>query len=231
MNAPSAGQKRRPFTKWINFAVSPGGGGSQTLPPFIFTCRRYPVRVIAFNGSPRVGGNTEILLASALKGIDRQKHEVETFSLNDMNIKPCQNCGGCSETGVCVVDNKMQQIYPAIRGADRIILASPIYFLGLSAQTKAMIDRCQPFWCEKYLLKRPLEKGEHRHGLLLLVGGMKRQTGVDCSSATATAFFRTTSVPEHKTLSYLGIDRKGAIKDHPSALHDAYEAAKKLTTP
>lgn len=187
------------------------------------------MRIVVFNGSPRAGGNTDLLVQSALKGIDRHSHRVDLFNLNDMNIKPCQNCGGCTDTGVCVVDDRMQQIYPALRGADRIILASPIYFFGLSAQTKIMIDRCQPLWCEKYIHNMPLEGSTHRKGLLVLVGGMKRQVGVDCSSATATAFFRSVSVEEHKTLAYLGIDVKGAITSHPTALQDVYEAARSLT--
>ena len=117
----------------------------------------------------------------------------------------------------------MSTVYQAIREADRIVLASPIFFFGVSAQTKAMIDRCQAFWCEKYLLKRPLPSGPFgRKGLLLLLGGMKREIGIRCAEATATAFFRTVSVPEHKTLSFLGIDAKGAILEHPEALKDAF---------
>lgn len=190
------------------------------------------MKVIAFNGSPRTGGNTDLLLASALSGIDRRKHRIDVFRLNEMDIKPCQNCGGCVETGICVVEDKMQQIYPAIRDADRVILASPIYFFALSAQAKIMIDRCQPFWFEKYLHNRTLEKenGPHRHGLLLLVGAMKRQVGVDCASASATAFFRTISVQEHATLFYLGVDIKGAIREHPTALQEALEAGKRLVS-
>jgi len=81
-----------------------------------------------------------------------------------------------------------------------------------------MIDRCQAFWCEKYLLKKTVPSGPYgRKGLLLLVGGMKNDTGIQCAGATATAFFRTISVPEHNTLSYLSIDSKGAILNHPSA--------------
>jgi hypothetical protein len=53
---------------------------------------------------------------------------------------------------------------------------------------------------------------------------------VNCGNSCATAFFRTISVPEHKTLSFLGVDAKGAILKHPTALKDAYEAGKKLVT-
>jgi multimeric flavodoxin WrbA len=188
------------------------------------------LRVVSFHGSPRIGGNSDILLKEALRAIDKSRHQIQLFRLNDMNIKPCQNCGGCVDTGMCINDkDDMGIIYGAIREADRIIVASPIFFLGLSAQTKAMIDRCQAFWCEKYLLKKPIPEGPYgRKGLLLLVGGMKKEIGIRCGEATSMSFFRTVSVPEHNTLSFLGIDKKGAIFDHPTALSEAYEAGRRL---
>ena len=57
---------------------------------------------------------------------------------------------------------------------------------------------------------------------------MKKEIGMQCAEASATAFFRTVSIPEHKTLSYLGIDEKGAILNHPTALKEAYDAGKEL---
>lgn len=187
------------------------------------------MKVVAFNGSPRIYGNTEILLKETLKAIDESGHEIKLFILNSMNIKPCQDCGGCEKEGVCAVNDDMSEISAAIREADRVILASPIFFFGLSAQAKTMIDRCQAFWCEKYLLKKTIPEGPYgRKGLLLLVGGMKKEIGIQCSEATAKAFFRTISVPDHKTLSFLGIDAQGAILEHPTALKDAYQAGKDL---
>ena len=188
------------------------------------------MRVTAFLGSPRKDGNTSILLQQAVRGVTESGHEVQTFDLARMKIRPCQNCGGCDETGACViVDDEMGQVYPAIREASRIILASPIFFAGLTAQTKAMVDRCQAFWCEKYLLNRAIPAGpEGRKGLFLTVGGMKTGKGLECGGASATAFFRTVSVPEHASLGYRPIDAKGAIREHPTALQEAYEAGKAL---
>lgn len=187
------------------------------------------MKVLAFNGSPRVEGNTEILLNEALRAIDSSQHELIRFDLNRLNIQACQDCGGCEQTGRCVIDDDMTQIYEAIRTADRFILASPIFFFALSAQTKLMIDRCQAFWCEKYLLKKAIEPGIYgRKGLLIMVGGMKKEIGVQCGEATAKAFFRTISVPEHETLSFLEIDEKGAILKHPDYLQKTFEAAKAL---
>jgi multimeric flavodoxin WrbA len=137
------------------------------------------MNVIAFLGSPRQGGNTELLLNEALKGIEESGAHAHVFPLNAMTISPCQNCGGCDETGLCIYEDDMTHIYQAIRMSDRIILASPIFFSALSAQTKMMIDRCQAFWCEKYLLKKPIPPGPYgRKGLLLMVGGMKKEIGM-----------------------------------------------------
>jgi len=185
------------------------------------------MKVVAFCGSPRKNGNTELLLKGAVRGVQEHGGSVEIFYLNDMKIMPCQNCGECNESGICIIRDDMDTIYDAIRNTKRIILASPIYFLALSAQTKTMIDRCQSLWCEKYLLKRPMDESG-RKGLLLLVGGMKKDTGVRCAEACARAFFRTISIPEHSTLYYLGIDEKGEILKHPTAMKESYEAGKRL---
>ncbi|UCE78634.1 MAG: flavodoxin family protein [Nitrospiraceae bacterium] len=190
------------------------------------------MKVTAFLGSPREQGNSELLLKEAILGIETFRLEVQTFNLNEMQIKPCQNCGGCDETGMCIIEDDMADIYNAIRSADRIILASPVFFFALSAQTKIMIDRCQSFWCEKYLLKKPIPEGPYgRKGLLLIVGGMKKEIGIQCCEASAKAFFRTVNVPEHNVLSFLGVDAKGAILKHPTALTEVFEAGKQLVSP
>ena len=187
------------------------------------------MKIVAFRGSPRRNGNTDILLNQVIKHV-RPNNDIVDFTLNKMAIRPCQNCGGCEKSGCCVIQDDMSDVYSAIRESDRIIVASPVFFFGLSAQTKTMIDRCQAFWCEKYLLKKSIPAGPFgRKGLLLLVGGMKKDIGIQCSGSTATAFFRTVSVPEHDVLGYLGVDGKGAIRKHPSALKEASEAGERLT--
>ncbi|NTU43415.1 MAG: flavodoxin family protein [Nitrospirales bacterium] len=190
------------------------------------------MKICAFQGSPRVEGNSDILLKEALRPLEDAGHEIRLFHLNGMSIKPCQDCGGCEKTGKCIIRDQMDEVSEAIREADRIIVASPVFFFGLSAQTKTMVDRCQAFWCEKYLLKRPIPEGpQGRKGLLIVVGGMEKEIGVHCSEATAKAFFRTVSVPSHETLGFLGIDAKGAILEHPTAVKDAGLAGLRLVTP
>jgi multimeric flavodoxin WrbA len=187
------------------------------------------MKVTVFNGSPRTGGNTELLLWEAIRPIEYAGHDVIKFNLNELNIRPCQDCGGCEGTGECVWKDDMTMIADAIRQSDRFILGSPIFFFGVSAQAKTMIDRCQAFWCEKYLLKRPVPEGPFgRKGLLLVVGGMKKEIGIQCAEATAMAFFRTISVPYHEKIGFLGVDSKGAICEREGAYDSVYQAGRRL---
>jgi multimeric flavodoxin WrbA len=77
------------------------------------------MKIVVFRGSPRREGNTDILLGETLRAVNRG-NEAILFTLNDMNIRPCQNCGGCDETGICILKDDMDDIYPAIREADRL---------------------------------------------------------------------------------------------------------------
>ncbi len=190
------------------------------------------MRIIAFNGSPRKGGNTQLLLDEAVRGAKELGADVTVYDLNTLSIRPCQNCGGCDNEARCVIQDDMQAIHADIRAADRIIVASPIFFFSVSAQTKIMIDRCQAFWAEKYVHKRPVPPGPYgRKGLPILVGGRKqneKNDGFRCAEAVSRAFFRTVNVQEHVTLEYGSVDKKGEIRENPAAMNEAYEAGKKL---
>ncbi|WP_420264443.1 flavodoxin family protein [Candidatus Magnetominusculus dajiuhuensis] len=187
------------------------------------------MKVTAILGSPRVNGNTEILLNEAIRAVKEEGCPVELFRPHGMDLAPCSNCGGCDTTGRCIIEDDMEAVYRAIHTSARFIVASPIFFFGLTAQIKGLIDRCQALWCEKYLLRRPIPEGqEGRKGLLLMVGGMDKEAGFKSGGATATAFFRTISVPKHETVYFTKVDSQGAILGHPTALKDVYEAAKRL---
>ncbi len=111
--------------------------------------------ILGLLGSPRKGGNTEILLAAALEGVRGGGGRGELIRLNDLRFSPCQNCGGCAKTGRCVLDDDLTPLYERCDMAEGLLLASPIYFYGVSAQTKAFIDRMQAFWTRKYRLDLP----------------------------------------------------------------------------
>ena len=103
-----------------------------------------PKKIVVILGSPRKNGNSTALARSFIEGAQKKGVEIETFHLHYMDIKPCDGCDQCiinSGSG-CVIQDDMQQIYDAITQADTIVIASPIYWFNLNAQTKLFLDRC-----------------------------------------------------------------------------------------
>ena len=135
------------------------------------------MKVLGLFGSPRRGGNTEILLEEALKGAEKEGAEIQRLYLRDLDITPCTECHGCDETGSCVILDDMQNIYPKLLEADLIILASPIFFYGVTAWAKNSIDPSQALWAKKYLVKDPSmgKRGKRRKGFFISVGATKGQ--------------------------------------------------------
>jgi len=99
-------------------------------------------KILVFKSSPRLNGNSSTLADQAIIGAREAGAQVEVFNLNEMNIRPCDACDGCQETdGVCMIGDDMQKLYPKLRQADGIVLASPIYWFTFNAQLKVFIDR------------------------------------------------------------------------------------------
>ena len=100
------------------------------------------MNILILSGSPRRGGNTELLVEAFVKGAS-QKHHVEVVSVHDYKVNPCMGCNACfkSESNSCVQKDDMPLIYEKMAVADMLVIASPVYFYGLSAQLKAVIDR------------------------------------------------------------------------------------------
>ena len=126
------------------------------------------MRVLGIAGSPRRNGNTDRLLAEVLRGASNNGADVKTIVLSELKIAPCQNCDSCFTAGICKIDDDMQSVYKELMLVDRIVLASPLHFMGLTAQTKAMVDRCQSLWAKKYKLHiPPLGNERTRRGLFV----------------------------------------------------------------
>ena len=187
------------------------------------------MRVLGIAGSPRRGGNTDLLLDEVMKGAASRGAEVKTIILNDLKITPCQHCDTCRKTGRCQIEDDMQLVYRELAQADRVVLASPVQFMGLTAQMKAMIDRCQALWARKYLLKiPPLDSIKERKGLFISVGGQKIANLFEPSLATVKTLFKILDITYTGELVFPGIDEKGAIAKHPDALHQAFLTGQQL---
>ena len=185
--------------------------------------------VLGIAGSPRRGGNTDILLAEVLRGAASRGATVKTIVLSDLHIDPCLHCDACLKAGQCRIDDDMQQVYRDLREADRIVLAAPIHFLGVPAQTKAMIDRFQAFWALKYVLKLPpLGDKRERKGLFVSVGGRSEPNVFEPAIAMVKLVFRTLDVAYAGELLFPGIDEKGVVSKNADALEQAYLAGQRL---
>lgn len=188
------------------------------------------MKVLGIMGSPRIKGNTDLLLDEALKGAQGQGAEIEKIVVDKLKIAPCKEYYGCLRDGDCVIRDDMDGIYPKLLEADRIIVASPIFFYGVTAQVKALIDRCQAIWARKYVLKQKLSNKE-RKGAFIAVGATKGKQLFDGSILVIKYFFKAIDVSYVDELLVRGVDKRGEIKDQPVALFEAFELGKRLSQP
>ena len=182
-------------------------------------------KVLGIYGSPRREGNTDILLDKVLEGARLASAQITSIYARNLKIAGCRECGGCDNTGKCVVKDEMQTIYPMLQAADIIFLASPIFFYGMSSQVKALIDRCQALWSKRMLEKTSAERKSHDSGkgYLVAVGATKGKNLFEGVQLTARYFFDALDMCYEGGIFYRKIDRKGAIVDHPEAMKEAFE--------
>ena len=185
------------------------------------------MKVLGIMGSPRIRGNADLLLDEALKGAQSQGAEVEKLIVDKLNIAPCREYYGCVKDGNCIIRDDMDNIYPKLLGANRVIVASPIFFYGLTSQVKALIDRCQALWARKYILKQNLPNN-NRKGAFIAVGATRGKKLFDGSKLTVKYFFESIGVKYVDELLVRGVDKRGEIKEHPTALSDAFQLGRRL---
>jgi len=188
------------------------------------------MKVLGIYGSPRIGGNSHILMDEVLKGVKSAGADVETVLSSILVISGCRECGGCDNTGRCVVNDEMQQVYPKLREADVIILSSPVFFYGLPSQLKAIIDRGQAEWNRRRLTKDPEERKEYNggRGYLLAVGATRGKNLFEGVKLTARYFFDALDMSFEGGFFYSKIEGRGDIRDHPGALEEAYKLGKRV---
>ena len=179
-------------------------------------------------GSPRKGGNTEILAGQVVVGMKDTGMDVEIIRLTDYRISPCLACGGCEKTGCCVIQDDMQKLYPIIDGADRLVLVSPIYFYGVTALLKAFIDRGQAQWSRKYLLRQNRQGRVPRIGYLISAAATKGEKVFDGAILTAQYSLDAMDFKYGGGLLVRGVDRKGAVNDMPDELERARQFGRKI---
>jgi multimeric flavodoxin WrbA len=181
------------------------------------------MKMLAVVGSPRKGGNTDILVSRIAEGARARGGQAEIIRLSDLHIRECDGCHACWRGRPCSKDDDMREFYPKITACDVIVLATPVYWYGPTALMKAFIDRFVYFNCET---NRPMVRGKRAAVAVVL-------------EETSESTWRPVVEFFEKSLAYLemtlaativvpGVGGKGAIRKQPQRLGEAHALGEKL---
>lgn len=189
------------------------------------------MKVLGISASPRVKGNSDLLLRQALAGAESTGADVEYIRLSDYKIAPCIECNSCYTTGTCTIQDDYQQLLAKMLDTGRLIFATPIFFMGVCAQAKTFIDRCQCLWAQKYVLKKELITVERdRRAMVIAIGGSKSKKQFDSIRLTMISFFDALQMHYVSNLFINKVNALGEIEKHPSALRETFRLGRELTT-
>ena len=177
------------------------------------------MNILILSGSPRKGGNTDLLVEAFVKGAS-QKHHVEVVPVRDYKVSPCMGCNACfrNEQHLCAQKDDMAIIYEKMSQADMLVIASPVYFYGLSAQLKTVIDRCHNPIRDTFKIKKTA---------ILLVGAATLPELFDSILAQYQLCLNFFKLEDTGRVLVRGVKDKGDIKN-TDALNKAFELGQEI---
>lgn len=186
-------------------------------------------KILALSGSPRAEGNSSLILDKFLEGAAVEGVNGEKVIINQLNFKPCQGCGACNKDGICIIKDDMQKIHQMFEEFKGIVLAFPIHFGSMSAQTKMMIDRFQAFWAARYVLKEPrIKKEDAKKGFYTCVKGSNVKRFCKNAGEIVGVFFDILNIQEMGSLSYGEVRTSPGIVENKEALQEVMAAGQKF---
>lgn len=182
-------------------------------------------KIVIIKGSPRKNGNSAALADQVTAGAKEAGARVKSFYLHEMEINPCDSCDGCRGGAYngCVIADDMQDIYAALEDADGFVVASPVYWFTVSAQTKLFMDRCYAMVdANGYLLRGK------KVGIVLTYGDddpfLSGAVNAIRTFQDAYKFVKAEIVG----IVYGSADGPGEIKENAKVMQDAFDLGKKL---
>ena len=175
--------------------------------------------VIIISSSPRVGGNSETLAKEFERGAKEAGNSVEFVNLREMNLKYCMACYNCHNTGKCVHNDGMNELYDKLIKADVLVFATPVYFYSMSGQLKVFFDRLVPCYtkikADIYMIASQWDSDtEIMENTFNAIRGATKYCFEDC---------------EEKGLIYgVGLDDRGDALKNQKLLTEAYEMGKNV---
>jgi len=175
-------------------------------------------KIAVLIGSPRRGGNTDMLAQSFIDGIDKQNNTVEIVSVADVKVGGCTGCNACyvNNSHKCIQKDDMQDIYNKLTDAETIVIATPIYFYGISSQLKSIVDRLHNPIRNTFRVKKLV---------LLMVCADTIPTVFDSVEAMYQSVLSYFSLQNGGIIKADGVEEKGDIKGK-KALVEAFELAR-----
>ena len=188
--------------------------------------------ILGFQGSPRKKGNTQFLLSHFMKAAEKLGAQTHIVEVTQKNIVACKELIVCEKKGFCPLDDDMKhEIYPLIRQAEVVVVGTPIFFYNMTAQLKAVVDRCQTFWARKYVFKLKDPAQKMRRGFLLSVAATKGKNLFEGLELTTKYFFDAIDAGHAGSLTYREIEGPKDMANHPTVLQDIDNAVKELLKP
>jgi multimeric flavodoxin WrbA/protein-tyrosine-phosphatase len=188
--------------------------------------------VLGFQGSPRKKGNTSFLLSAFMQAAESLGAQTRIIDVTQKSIIPCKEYVVCEKKGFCPIDDDVKtEIYPLIRQAEVVVLATPIFFFNMTAQLKAVVDRCQLFWARKYRFNLTDPAKKTKRGFLLSVGASKGKRLFEGLQLTAKYFFDAIDARFEGSLTYREIEGPKDMAGHPTVSTDIEKAVADLIGP
>lgn len=189
------------------------------------------VAALALLGSPR-HGNSWTLLNTACQILSEQGIKVEMIELHRLQLHPCLGCNACVTTTQCIQQDDMQSLYPKLLSCQYLLLAAPIYAMGLNAQTKILIDRLQPFWGKKYVQKQAVIAdpllASRRRAWYIGVAGSNLPDVFQGAEQVVNYAFKMLEMKKFPSFLVKQLEDKDAVLHRPELLAEIKKAAMSL---
>jgi arsenate reductase len=188
--------------------------------------------ILGLQGSPRKNGNTSFLLSTFMTAAEKFGARTHVIDVTQQEIIPCKEYTVCEKKGYCPIEDDVKdEIYPLLREAELVVVATPIFFYNMTSQLKAVVDRCQMFWARKYKLKLKDPGANMRRGFLLAVGATRGKNLFEGLNLTTQYFFDAIDAKFEDSLTYRGIEGPKDMARHPKVIEEVEQAVERLLAP
>lgn len=175
-------------------------------------------KVLILSGSPRKGGNSDLLCDEFMKGAVSAGHEVEKIRVQEKKVACCIACYACRNTGKCAIKDDMAEIMQKMIDCDVMVLASPVYFYSIDAQLKAVIDRSVCRWTEV----------KNKEMYYIMTAADEEKSSMDTTLACFRGYADCVEGAVEKGVLYgTGVYQAGEVKDK-KYMQEAYEMGKNV---